>query len=105
MKNNSIKPVQGKPTASFVPGTTGDTIAIDTAPFLSLFEYNEPSVWWDMLDEIMLAYIESQQKIGLQIDGEVLYEYYFSIRLLRDVFKECVKDAFRQPKPASDAQR
>jgi len=61
---------------------------IDVAPFLELAVFHSAEEWYKNLDEVMLILIEHQALSGQSVGGDLLYELYFDLRCLRDLFKE-----------------
>lgn len=63
---------------------------IDVEPFLKLTDAQSSEDWFKNLDEAMLMLIELQAQSKAPTDGEVLYEIFYCIRLVRDCLKNAV---------------
>jgi hypothetical protein len=98
MKCASIHPVSGNPTEFTILNRH-----FDVAPFLELARSQSAETWFDHLDNLMLMLVELQASTDQSsMDGKYMYELFFDLRRLRDLFKAS-EISYSPSNPSSNA--
>jgi hypothetical protein len=61
---------------------------INVEPFLKLLDLQRGHKWVENMDEAMLCLVELNSAADGTLSGELLYELFYDLRLVRDAFKE-----------------